>query len=132
MYKLLGMRKLATSAYHPSGHGGVKGVNHAMPQMLAIVVSKRQDDWDVHLPHVEFAYNNSASAVTGLAPNEVHMNRLRRLSLAIFKHRYARGHQSLARDHLGYCDLAADRQRRAYALVREQRALTVSRVERRN
>ena len=31
-----------------------------------------------------------------------------------------------------YCDLAVDRQRRSYALVREQHALTVSRVERRN
>ena len=60
------------------------------------------------------------------------MNRLLRLPLTIFEHRYARGHQSLARDHLEYCDLAADRQRRAYALVREQHALNVSRVERRN
>ena len=32
----------------------------------------------------------------------------------------------------GYCDLAADRQRRAYALVREQHALSVSHVERQN
>ena len=132
MYKLLGMRKIATSAYHPNGIVDVERVNDTIAQMLAMVVNERQDNWDVHLPHVEFAYNNSANAVTGLAPNEVHMNRLRRLSLAIFKHRYARGHQSRARDHLGYCDLAADRQRRAYALVREQRALTVSRVERRN
>ena len=60
------------------------------------------------------------------------MNRLSRLPLTIFEHHYARGHQSLARDHLGYCDLAADRQRRAYALVREQHALSVSHVERQN
>ena len=78
------------------------------------------------------AYNNSVSAATGLAPNEVHMNRLPRSPLTIFEHRYARGHQSLARDHLEHCELAADRQRRAYALVREQHALTVSRAERRN
>ena len=68
---------------------------------------------------MEFAYNNSVSAGTGLAPNEVHMNRLPRLSLTIFEHHYAQGHQSLACDHLEYCDLAADRQRCAYALVRE-------------
>ena len=60
------------------------------------------------------------------------MNRLPRLQLTIFEQRYAQGHQSLARDQLEYCDLAADRQRRAYALVREQHAITVSRVERRN
>ena len=84
-----------------------------MAQMLAMVVNERQDDWDVHLPHVEFTYNNSVCSATGLAPNEV------RLPLTIFEDNYARGHQSLTRDHLEYCDLAADRQRRAYAMVRE-------------
>ena len=81
---------------------------------------------------MEFIYNDSVSAAAGLAPNEVHMNRLPRFPFTIFDHRYARSHQSLARGHLEYCDLAADRQRRAYALVREQHALTISRVERRN
>ena len=99
--------------------------------MVAMVVSERQDDWDIYLPCVEFSYYNSVSAATGLAPNEVHMNRLPHLPLTIFEHHYALGHQSLARDHLEYCDLAADRQRRAYALVREQHALIVFRVERR-
>ena len=84
------------------------------------------------MPHVEFAYNNSVSAATGLAPNVVHMNRLPHLPLTIVENHYARGHHSLARDRLEYCDLAADRQRRTHALVREQHALTVSRVERRN
>ena len=126
------MRKIATSAYHPNGNGGIERVNHTMAQMLAMVVNERQDDWDVHLPHVKFAYNNSVGAATGLAPYEVHMNRLPRLPLTVFEHRYARGNQSLVRDHLEYCDLAADRQRRAYALVREQHALTVSSAEHRS
>ena len=103
-----------------------------MAQMLAMVVNERQDDWDAHLPHVEFAYNNSVSAAAGLAPNEVHMNRLPRLPLTVFEHPYARGHQSLASDQLEYVDVAADSQRRSYALVCEQHALNVARVERRN
>ena len=52
--------------------------------MLAMVVNEGQDDWDLHLSHVEFAYNNSVSAATGLAPNEVHMGRLPRLPLTVF------------------------------------------------
>ena len=62
----------------------------------------------------------------------MHINRLPRLPLTRFEQQYARGHRSLARDQLEHCVLAADRQRRAYALVREQHASTVSRVERRD
>ena len=69
VYKLLGIHKLTTSAYPPSGNGGVERVNHTMAQMLAMVCNEHQNDWDVHLPHVEYSYNNSVSAATGLAPN---------------------------------------------------------------
>ena len=132
VYQLLGMHKLDTSSYHPNCNGSVERVNHTMAQMLAMIVNERQDDWDLHLPHVEFAYNNSVSAVTGLAPNEVHMGRLSRLPLTVFDRTGVVGHQSLARDHLAYCDLAADRQKRANDIVRAHHALTVTRVNRRN
>ena len=128
VYKLLGIHKLTTSAYHPSGNGGVERVNHTMAQMLAMVCNEHQNDWDVRLPHVEYAYNNSVSAATGLAPNEVHIGRLPRLPLAVFDRSYGGTHQNLDRDQLAYCDLARERQQRAYKLVREQHALTVARV----
>ena len=75
--------QIATNSYHPNGNGGVERVNHTMAQMLAMVVNELQNNWDVQLPQVEFAYNNSVSAATGLAPNEVHMGRLPRLPLTI-------------------------------------------------
>ena len=103
-----------------------------MAQMLAMVVNERQDDCDLHLPHVEFACNNSVSAATGLAPDEVHMGRLPRLPLTVFNRTSDVGHQSLARGHLVYCDLSTDRQKRANDIVRAHHALTVSRVNRRN
>ena len=37
-----------------------------MAQMLAMACNEHQNDRDVHLPHVEYAYNNSVSAATGL------------------------------------------------------------------
>ena len=97
-----------------------------------MVVNKLQNNSGVQLPHVECAYNNSVIAATSLAPNKVHMSRLPRLPLAIFERTGVAGHQSLAHDHLAYCDLATDRQQRACDIVRKYRALTVSRVERRN
>ena len=60
------------------------------------------------------------------------MGRLPRLPLRIFERTGVAGHQSLARDHLAYCDLATDRQQRAYDIVREHHTLTVYHVGRRN
>ena len=124
--------QIATNSYHPNGNGGVERVNHTMAQMLAMVVNELQNNRDVQLPHVELAYNNSVSAVTGLAPNELHMGRFPRLPFTSFERTGVFGHQSLARDHLSYCDLATGRQQRAYDIVREHHVLTVSRVKRRN
>ena len=132
MYKLLGMRKVATSAYHRNGNGGVGRVNQTMAQMPAMVVNERQDDWDAYSPYVTFAYNNSISASTGLIPNEVHMNRLPRFPLTVFDPPYARSLQSLEVDYVEFFDLAADCQKCTYYLVRKQHALTVAHVESRN
>ena len=132
VYQLLGVHKLATSSHHPNCNGGVEWVNHTVAQMLALVVNERQDDWYLHLPHVKFAHNNSVSAATGLAPNEVHMGRLPRSPLTVFDRTGVVGHQSLTRDHLVYYDLATDRQKRANDIVRAHHALTVSRVNRIN
>ena len=63
------------------------------------------------------------SAATVFAPNEVRMGRLPRLPLTIFQRTGVFGYQSLARDHLAYCDLATDRQQRAYDIVREHEFL---------
>ena len=122
-YQLLGVHKLATSSYHPNCNGGVERVNHTMAQMLVMVINERQDYWDLHLPHGEFAYNSSVSAATGLASNKVHIGRIPRLALTVFDRTGVVGHQSLARDHLAYCDLATDRQKRANDIVRAHHAL---------
>ena len=47
-------------------------MNHTMAQMLVMIVNKQQDDGDLHLPHVEFPFNNSVNAATGWALHEVH------------------------------------------------------------
>ena len=57
------------------------------------------------------------------------MGRLPCLPLTIFERSGVAGHQSLARDHLAYCDLATDSQQRAYDIVREHHTLTVTHAE---
>ena len=78
-----------------------------MAQILAMICNEHQNDWDVHLPHVEYAYNNSVCVATGLAPNEVHLERLWRLPFTVFDHSYGGAHQSLNCDQLTYCDSPA-------------------------
>ena len=90
--QLLGIPKLTTSAYHPGSNGSVERVTHTMARMLAMVCNEHQNDWDVHLPHVEYAYNNSVSAATGLAPNEVHLGRLPCLLLTVLDRSYGGAH----------------------------------------
>ena len=113
-------------------NGGTERVNHTLAQMLSCVVNERQNDWDAHLPHVEFSYNNSVSAATGLAPNEVHIGRLPRFPITALEYAHLAGNQSLERDQLAYCDLVKERQRRAYNLVREHHAIMTSRIARSN
>ena len=86
----------------------------------------------MQLPRVEFAYNNSASAATGLAPNDVHMGRLRCPPLTMFERTDVFGNQRLDRDHLACYDLTTNCQQRAYDTVREHHVFTDSRVERGN
>ena len=88
----LGVHKLTTSAYSPSGNDDVELVYHIMAKIQAIVCNERQHDWGAHLFHVEYAYYNSASAATSLASNEVHIGRLPRPSLAVFDRSYRGAH----------------------------------------
>ena len=72
IYGLMKIKNVTTSSYHSQTNGRVERVNHTMAQMLPVVANEDQGDWDVHvhLPHVEFAYNNSVNTATGLVPHE--------------------------------------------------------------
>ena len=103
-----------------------------MALILAMVVNELRNNWDVQLPHVDSAYNNSVNAATGLAPNEVHIGRLPFLPFTIVDLPNIGGHQRLNRDQLACFDRATGRRQRAYRTVREHHAVTVSRLDRRN
>lgn len=61
VYNLLGVNKLATSVYHPSGDGGFESVNATMAHVLAMVGNENQNDLNTSLPLVKFACDYSAS-----------------------------------------------------------------------
>ena len=56
------------SGYHPEGNGQMEWINQVLEQYLQAYMNYQQDNWAPLLPLAEFAYNNTASATTGVSP----------------------------------------------------------------
>jgi len=68
LYRLLGIKLAATTAYHPQGDGQMEGVNQELEQCLQLFTNQRQDDWVGLLPFAEFQYNNQVHSSTQHPP----------------------------------------------------------------
>jgi hypothetical protein len=68
LYRMLGIKLAATTAYHPQGDGQTKHINQELGQYLRLFVNERQDDWDKLLPLVEFQYNNHVHSAMQQTP----------------------------------------------------------------
>ena len=66
--KLMGLRKVNTTAYHPQGDGLVERFNRTLTDMLAKTVEKSGRNWDECLPYVLFAYRTSMQESTQESP----------------------------------------------------------------
>ena len=64
LYRLLRIKLVATTAYHPQEDGQTEQVNQELEQYLHIFINQRQDDGDNLLPFTEFQYNNHVHTVT--------------------------------------------------------------------
>jgi transposase InsO family protein len=62
--KALNMELHFTSGYHPKGDRQTERTNQTLEQYLRIFCNYQQDNWDILLPLVEFAYNNALSTTT--------------------------------------------------------------------
>ena len=132
IYKLVRIRKIATTAFHPKSNGGVERVNHALAQMISLVISEQQDYWDECLPYVVQVYNNSASAATGLAPNEIHLGHMPRLTMIVSDECVVKGRTEEKQVQLLYLDIVRERQHRAFELVQESHLIAMSKIQRSN
>ena len=68
LYRLLGIKLAATTAYHPQGDGQTERVNQELEQYLRLFINQRQHDWDDLLPIAEFQYNNHIHTATQAVP----------------------------------------------------------------
>lgn len=60
--------RLRTTAYHPQTDGLVERQNQTLKTMIRTYVNRKQDDWDILLPYLSFAYNTSVHSATGATP----------------------------------------------------------------
>jgi len=68
LYRLLGIKLAATTAYHPQGDGQTEWVNQELEQYLRLFTNQRQNDWVGILPFAEFQYNNQVHSSTQHPP----------------------------------------------------------------
>ncbi|GJY23383.1 reverse transcriptase domain-containing protein [Tanacetum coccineum] len=66
----LGTRLDMSTAYHPQNDGQSERAIHTLEDMLRACVLDFGGSWDVHLPLVEFSYNNSYHSSVRCAPFE--------------------------------------------------------------
>ncbi|GJP37086.1 hypothetical protein CLOM_g21530 [Closterium sp. NIES-68] len=68
LMSLLGTKLAMSSAYHPQTDGQTERLNQIVEQLLRAACKDDIFKWDLHLPVLEFAYNNATHAATGQTP----------------------------------------------------------------
>jgi len=69
--KLMNVKKIHTSAYHPIANGEVERANQTLMTRIRMYVDKGQADWDEHLSFATFATNINENSTTGYSPFEI-------------------------------------------------------------
>jgi transposase InsO family protein len=69
--RLLSVRKLSTTPYHPIANGLVEKFNGTLKSMLKRMCEERPKDWDRYLPALLFAYREVPQDSLGFSPFEM-------------------------------------------------------------
>uniref|UniRef100_A0A8C5Q3B7 Integrase catalytic domain-containing protein n=1 Tax=Leptobrachium leishanense TaxID=445787 RepID=A0A8C5Q3B7_9ANUR len=69
--KLLGIKQLKTSVYHPQTDGLVERFNKTLKSMLREAIDKDGRNWDLLLPYLMFSIREVPQASTGFSPFEL-------------------------------------------------------------
>ena len=85
VYRLLHIKPIRTTPYHPQTDGLVERFNGTLKAMLKKTVAEEGKDWDRLLPYLLFAYREVPQASTGFSPFELVYGRNVRGPLDIVK-----------------------------------------------
>lgn len=71
LLRRLGIASNLTTAYHPQANGQTERANQEVEKYLRLYASRRQDDWNEHLPLAEFVINSRIHSAHRKSPFEV-------------------------------------------------------------
>ena len=69
--KLLRIKKICTSPYHPQSNGALERSHRTLGDYLRYYVDKDQTNWDTYIPYAMFVYNSSEHRSTGKQPYQL-------------------------------------------------------------
>lgn len=69
--KLLRIKKIHTTAFHPESNGGLERGHRVLVEYLRHYVAEDQKDWDDWIPYATYVYNLTTHRATGYAPFEL-------------------------------------------------------------
>ena len=71
VYRLLSIKPIRTSPYHPQTDGHVERFNQTVKVMLRTTATDEGKDWDKLIPYVLFAYREVPQSSKGFSPFEL-------------------------------------------------------------
>ena len=75
LFRLTGTKHKVTSAYHPQSNGLCERMNQTLQRCLLKMVNKQQNNWDVYLDPILFAYRTCKQKSTKYSPFEMAFGR---------------------------------------------------------
>ena len=121
VYRLLHVKGLRTSPYHPQTDGLVERFNQTLKEMLRKTASEEGKDWYKLLPYVLFAYREVPQESTGFSPFELVYGREVRGPLDVLKETWE-STQDTKEDVLSYVMLMRERLEKMASLVQTNMA----------
>lgn len=73
--KLLRIKKINTTAYHPETNGALERSHRTLTEYLRHFISEDQRDWDLWIPYATFVFNTTPHSATGFTPHELMFGR---------------------------------------------------------
>ena len=73
--KIMGIRKIRSSPYHPMANGGVERLNRTLKSLLLGHSSQDREQWDQTLPFCMWAYRSNVHHSTGCSPARLTLGR---------------------------------------------------------